>query len=203
MDSSAEYYRYRHLTPEQRELLVRYRQQHGYPWHGPPHAIREANYFLFSAANFDHAPIMASDERRITFQTLMLERFERAGVEVRAWVVLPNHYHILAFVPHFHKIASAFQRLHGSTSRQWNLEDDRVGRKVWYRYTDRAIRSERHFYATINYLHYNPVKHDCAARADEWVSSSIWVYLESNGRDWLSDLWKEYPVRDYGKGWDW
>jgi putative transposase len=203
MDTSARSYEYRHLTPEQRQLLVRYRQEHGYPWHAPPHPIREATYYLFTAANFEHSSIMATDERRISFQRRLLAEFALAGMEVSAWVILPNHYHFLAFVPDFDKAASTFQHLHGSTSRRWNLEEGLVGRKVWYRYSDRAIRSERHFYATINYLHYNPVKHGWASRADEWVCSSIWAYLEIKGRDWLEDIWREYPVRDYGKGWDW
>jgi len=203
MDTSAEYYRYRHLTPEQRQLHLRYRQQQGYPWHAPPHPVREATHYLFTAANFEHRPIMSSEERRLVFQTRLLERLQVGGIEVCAWVILPNHYHVLALVPDFDKVAAAFQHLHGSSSRQWNLEDGTVGRKVWYRYTDRAMRGERHFYTTLNYLHYNPVKHGYAQRADEWVCSSFWGYLETNGRDWLKDLWQQYPVRDYGKGWDW
>jgi len=202
IDVSRSFYQYRHLTEEQRDLPIRYRQQHGYPRHAPPHLVREATYYLFTAANFAHANIMDSEARRLGFQGRLLEGFRVAGIEVSAWVVLPNHYHILAFAPDFDGVAPSFRRLHGSTSRQWNLEDDLVGRQVWYRYTDRAIRSERHLYTTVNYLHYNPVKHGYTDRADQWVSSTFWAYLETKGRDWLKDLWQQYPVRDYGKGWD-
>jgi putative transposase len=203
LDRPPRFYQYRHLTQEQHELLLRYRQQHGYPWHAPPHPVREAAHYLFTAANFEHRPIMSSEERRHAFQARLLERLQAGGIDVCAWVILPNHYHVLALVPDFDNVAPAFQRLHGSSSRQWNLEDGTVGRKVWYRYTDRAMRTERHFYTTVNYLHYNPVKHEWTDRADEWVSSSIWAYLETKERAWLIDLWREYPVREYGKGWDW
>lgn len=197
------FYEYRNLTPKQREFVVRYRQEHGYPWHAPPHPIQEANYYVLTAANFEHSCVMSTEERRVEFQTRLLDEFQDNGVEAIAWVILPNHYHMLAFLPEFERAASVFQHLHGSTSRKWNLEDQRVGRKVWYRYTDRMIRSERHFYATINYIHYNPVKHGWASRADEWVCSSIWAYLETKGRDWLVDIWRRHPLKDYGKGWDW
>jgi putative transposase len=197
------FYKYRNLTPKQRELVVRYRQEHGYPWHAPPHPIQEANYYMLTVTNFEHARVMSTEERRIEFQTRLLDEFQDNGVEVIAWVILPNHYHMLAFLPEFKRAASVFQHLHGSTSREWNLEDQKVGRKVWFRYTDRMIRSERHFYATINYIHYNPVKHGWASRADEWVCSSIWAYLETKGRDWLVDIWRRHPLKDYGKGWDW
>jgi len=198
------FYEYRNLTPEQRRLVVQFRQERGYPWHAPPHPVRGANYYLLTAANFEHATIMASEERRTEFQGLLLEALtNNEEVEVVAWVILPNHYHVLAWLEHLKTASVALQRLHGSTSRQWNLEDHNVGRKVWYRFTDRVIRSERHFYATINYIHYNPVKHGWIKRVDGWVCSSFWAYLETKGREWLVDLWRRYPVKDYGKGWDW
>jgi putative transposase len=203
MDTSTCFYRYRQLTEEERQFVVRDRQQRGYPWHGPPHRVREANYYLFSAANFEHSPVMSSESRRLAFQTRLLELFGGEGIGVCAWAVLPNHYHVLALVPDISEAASVFQRLHGSTSRQWNLEDNRAGRKVWYRYSDRAIRSEKHFYATVNYLHFNPVKHGHVERVDEWATSSFGAYMEAKGREWLAELWRKYPVKDYGKGWDW
>ena len=95
-----------------------------------------------------------------------------------------------------------FRLAHGATSRQWNLEDETPGRKVWYRYADRAIRSERHYYTTLNYVHYNPVKHDCVGSPYEWKESSVHWYLEHHSREWLRDLWTEYPIRNYGRGWD-
>ncbi len=69
-------------------------------------------------------------------------------------------------------------RMHGRTSRQWNLEDDSVGRKVWFNCIERFIRNERHYWATINYIHHNPVKHGFVEKWDLWLSAvphSIWM----------------------------
>jgi putative transposase len=95
-----------------------------------------------------------------------------------------------------------FRLVHGPAARHWNLEDDTLGRKVWYRFADRAIRSERHYYTTLNYIHYNPVKHGWAKSPYDWGESSVHWYLEHYGRECLRDLWTRYPVRDYGRGWD-
>ncbi len=54
--------------------------------------------------------------------------------EVMAWVVLPNHYHILAAISSFVSLSAALKRLHGSTSIEWNLAEGQVGRRVWYEY---------------------------------------------------------------------
>ena len=115
---------------------------------------------------------------------------------------MPNHYHLLAHVTDFDSLGKLFQAVHGSTSRQWNLEDDTSGRKVWYHYTDRAIRSERHYYTTLNYIHYNPVKHHYVNSPYDWTESSVHWYLAHYNRDWLRDLWVSHPLKSYGDGWD-
>jgi len=94
-------------------------------------------------------------------------------------------------------------RLHGRTSRAWNLADGLTGqRQVWYRFTDRAIRGERHFYQALNYIHYNPVKHDHTQDPYAWTWSSVHLYFETKGRDWLRATWRDYPPGNLGHGWD-
>jgi putative transposase len=133
---------------------------------------------------------------------ILFEQLITNGVEVQAWVILPNHYHLLANVTDFRVLGGIFRLVHGPTARQWNLDDATPGRKVWYRFADRAIRSERHCYTTLNYIHFNPVKHGWAQSPYGWLESSVHWYLEHNGRDWLRDVWARYPVLDYGHGWD-
>jgi putative transposase len=196
-------YEYRRMTPEQREAVVRLRAAKGYPLHSPPHPINEKRYYLLTAVNFEHRHIMTDDERRSTFQKTVLEKFREAEVEISGWVFLGNHYHLLGFVPNFPKLSFIFNGLHGATSRQWNLEDGLTGkRKVWYKFNDRMIRGEAHYYATLNYIHYNPVKHGYTKRMDQWEWTSFSWYLEEMGRDWLVEIWKKYPIKNYGDKWD-
>jgi putative transposase len=122
-------------------------------------------------------------------------------IDVRAWVVLPNHYHLL-MEGDLRVFAQRIARLHNGAATQWNREDGTPGRKVWHRFSDRIIRSERHYYASLNYIHANPVKHGHAANAEAWAWSSLSLYMEMVGREQLADWWREYPVADYGRGWD-
>lgn len=195
-------YQYHRLTQEQKEKLVAERLARGFPAHAPPHPLRLQTYYLLTAACYQHQPYLSTSARRQQFLDLLFELFTQESLEIRAWVVLPNHYHLLAYVHDFDKLGGLFNRLHGSTSRQWNQEDQQPGRKIWYRYTDRMIRSERHYYTTLNYLHYNPVKHGYADSPYNWEQSSVSWYLQNLGREYLRDCWVRYPVQDYGKGWD-
>ncbi len=195
-------YEYRNLTPEQRAELVKQRLARGFPPHEPPHQVRDREFYLLTAACYEHKKIMFSESRRQQMLNLIFEKFVMNGVEILAWVVLPNHYHLLVHLTDFNVLSDLFRRNHGSTSYQWNIEDNTKGRKVWYRFSDRAIRSERHYYTTLNYIHYNPVKHGFVKSPYDWVESSLHWYLATQGREWLRDSWVRYPVLDYGKIWD-
>ncbi len=195
-------YEYRRLTLQQREELVQERLARGYPSHSPPHPVRDQLFYLLTASCYEHALHMRSPQRRQQALDALFEAFVMRGLELRAWAVLPNHYHLLAHVSDLSVVGETLRFVHGPTARQWNLEDGVTGRKVWYRYSDRAIRSERHYYTTLNYIHYNPVKHGWAATPYDWAESSVHWYLQHKGREWLRDVWVEHPLRGYGDGWD-
>ena len=200
--NAREPYRWRKMSARERQEELRARQRRGMPWHELPHYDEGERWYLLTAANFQHQAFMASDERRRRVQDEFLVGVTDMGGEVAAWAVLPNHYHLLTRVPslkHFGRLAN---RVHSGTARQWNLEDHAPGRQVWFRYSDRAIRGERHYYASLNYMHGNPVKHGYVPWADQWPCSSIHGYLESLGRDYLRELWVRFAPLEMGKTWD-
>ena len=123
-------------------------------------------------------------------------------VPCAAWVVLPTHYGVLVRIGEMKQFARAQGQLHGKTSFEMNREDGEVGRTVWYRCQDRCMRSEAHYFTTLNYIHNNPVKHGYVTKWGDWPYSSFHWYLEHKGREWLTELWREYPVLNYGDTWD-
>ena len=197
-------YEYRKLSPEERKRIIEERRQHGFPLHQPPHPFREAGSYLITAANFEHATVMSSSERRTTFQDILLAGFREIHAEVIGWVVLPNHYHILVNVESLDLVSNQIKQIHGSTSHKWNQQDGLTGkRKVWYRYVDRMMRNERHLNQTLNYIHHNPVKHGWVNDVYDWPWSSLYWYVDNKGQDWLREQWGRYtPPVDFGKGWD-
>jgi len=187
-------YIYRRLSSDERAEIVRQRCEKGFPLHAPPHPFRQAGTYAISAANFEHAPIMASTQRRTAFEADLLEALAQIGADVTGWVILPNHYHFIAGVQSLNDISAALQHLHGRTARDWNLMDGLTGqRKVWYKFYDRMIRDEHHFFKALNYIHYNPVKHGYVENVYEWPWTSLHNYDELQGREWLREKWREFP----------
>lgn len=195
-------YEWRKMAPEQRIEVLRFRKQSRLPWHSPPHFGTEPNLYHISAACYEHAHILNNPERLDTFESELLSGLSESGVaEVRAWAVLPNHYHLLVktSLPEFGKW---IHRLHNKTATRWNGEDGQRGRKVWHCYSDRLIRGEVHYFRTVNYVHANPVKHGYVGKSQEWPWSSYTRFEEKYGREALVEWWHEYPTTGYGKGWD-
>lgn len=103
--------------------------------------------------------------------------FHGQRYEVHAWVIMPNHVHVLLdpLTPLF-RIVQAWKSV---SSRRLLEGNERWGlgipdpRHVWMReYWDRYIRDEVHFRNVVDYIHGNPVKAGLCAEAEDWPWSS-------------------------------
>jgi putative transposase len=196
-------YEWRKLTTEQQEELLQFRRKTARPWHNPPRLDLQEGFCLLSAACHEHKSYIGSGPHRMSeFASRLLQMLAEHTTEVYARCVLPNHYHSLFRTENIKEIRKGVGQFHGRTSHAWNGEDLTRGRKVWYNHTERSMRSERHFWVTMNYIHHNPVHHRYCRKWQEWPFSSASVFLEEVGRHEAMRLWGAYPIRDYGKGWD-
>ena len=196
-------YDWRKLTDAQREELLKERKAKGYPKHSPPHTIQKSGYYHIAAACYEHKPIIGfSSGRMHQFSIDLLQILKSIAGEIAAWCVLPNHYHFLAQLDDLKNVIKELGKLHGRSSFYWNGEENCRGRQVWYNASDRYIRSERHYWATMNYIHHNPVHHKYVAKWTDWPFSSVHDFLENLGREKAIEIWRKYPLRDFGKGWD-
>ncbi len=195
-------YIWKKLRPEQQKELLEYRTQQHQPWHSPPTLFYDGKFHL-SAACYEHAHHIGRElERMADFSRRLIETITETGAMVFAWCVLPNHYHLLIETSDLKSLKREVGQLHGRTSREWNLAEESVGRTVWHNCADRAIRNERHYWATVNYIHNNPILHGYVGRWTDWPFSSAHAYLEAIGREKAEAIWRKFPVLDYGQGWD-
>ena len=195
-------YDYRRWSPEQRAEAVKERIQRGFPWHGPPHLEAPGHYRIVTGSCFEHRMLLSNPDRLCWFEDQLLMQVRKIGVPCAGWIVLPNHYHLLVQIQDMAAFSRGLGQLHGRTSFEMNREDNARGRRVWYRSEDRCMRSEAHYYTTLNYIHNNPVKHGYVNKWTDWPYSSVHWYWKSKGRDWLAEVWKTYPVLNYGEKWD-
>ena len=196
-------YQWRQLTAEERFEILGSRARRGWPAHAPPRWRVDRGCFHLTAACYEHAAIIGADSGRMDeFTRLLLETCATAGTTLHAWCVLPNHYHLVADVMHLQLLTRTVGRLHGRCAFQWNRADATPGRTTFHGLADRALRSEAHFWATLNYVHHNPVRHGYVSEPAAWPWSSLHEFTRHVGSAEARRIWSSYPVLDYGKLWD-
>src|SRR5437868_4749273 len=118
-------YQWRRMTPEQRRESLEQRQRQRLPWHGPPHYESDSHIYLITAACYEHQHFIGySTSRMADFEAELLRTTEATCKQIFAWVVLPNHYHLLVETIDLEGLLAALGKLHGRTSYGWNQEED-------------------------------------------------------------------------------
>jgi REP-associated tyrosine transposase len=197
-------YDWRRMTQEDRAQALDVRRARQLPWHSPPHLDFEGTHqYLISAACYEHATIIGKDSDRMSVcEEGVLKACSEFCQATHAWCILPNHYHVLVTTEQIAQLRRQLGQFHGRSSHDWNGEDEARGRKVWYNCFERPMKSARHFWATLNYVHHNPVHHGYVEAWQDWPWSSAVEFLIRTGRARAMEIWKRYPILDYGKKWD-
>ena len=98
--------------------------------------------------------------------------FDTDRYQLLAWVVMPNHVHVMVDIRRGHplsRIVHAWKSFTGKAIARMTGQ-----RRIWQPdYWDRVIRSERHFGAAVDYIVENPVKAGLVRSADEWPWSGV------------------------------
>jgi REP element-mobilizing transposase RayT len=96
---------------------------------------------------------------------------ERHFYELYAWVVMPNHVHLL-ILPRS-PVASIMRWLKGSTARSANLILGRTGQRFWQEESyDHYLRRSDQVNLTISYIERNPVSAGLVRSVEDWRWSS-------------------------------
>ncbi|MEI6862115.1 MAG: transposase [Verrucomicrobiota bacterium] len=102
--------------------------------------------------------------------------FHGARYRLHAWVVMPNHVHIL--IGHqagctLSEIVQSWKSYTAKVILRHCANGQFPGNHVWQAdYWDRFIRNERHYASTVDYIHNNPVKAGLVTRPQDWPWSS-------------------------------
>jgi REP element-mobilizing transposase RayT len=106
--------------------------------------------------------------------------FDSETYRLSAWVVMPNHIHMLATRLENYTLADIMQSLKSITSHKANRTLKRHGQFWMPDYFDRYIRNAQHFATTVRYIENNPVKARLCKRPEDWPFSSARFRAQRN-----------------------
>jgi putative DNA methylase len=101
-----------------------------------------------------------------------LLHFDRKRYHLHAWVVMPNHVHVLVTPLHGNSLSSLVHAWKSFTAKAANRRLGREGAFWFEEYFDRAIRDDRHFVRAVEYIENNPVQAGLCAQASDWPFGS-------------------------------
>jgi REP element-mobilizing transposase RayT len=99
--------------------------------------------------------------------------FDGSQYHLHAWVVMPNHGHVLCEPLAGHTVAELVRSWKSFTARRINRLLGRSGALWMEDYWDRYMRDEAHYHRVVEYIHDNPVKAGLVKEARDWPWSSV------------------------------
>ena len=143
--------------------------------HAPVHRLGSDGIYMVTAATLHKRHLFGDSEKLTLLERSLLSLAKQYEWHVEAWAVFTNHYHFIARGNHESGDLKRFlTHLHANTARELNGIDDRAGRKVWFNFWDTKLTYERSYFARLNYVHQNPVKHGLVTIANQyrWCSAA-------------------------------
>jgi REP element-mobilizing transposase RayT len=123
----------------------------------------------------DRSSIFDDDAARL-FLIELRECSLQHSIEVHAYCILPNHYHLLLHTPRA-GLSRAMQQLSARFTQTINRQRDRDGPLFKGRFRSVAVKDDAHLLRVSRYLHRNPLEAGLSEKAEIWRWSSAAAHL--------------------------
>ena len=130
--------------------------------------------------------IFLEDKGRERFLDLLSDITRLWKIEIYAYCLMDNHYHLLLQTPQG-ELARAMRHLHGIYTQRFNRAHHRDGPLFRGRYKAILIDAEEYFLSVVRYIHQNPAEPGVVSDMDRYRWSSHRGYLSKSERPvWLN-----------------
>ena len=159
--------------------------------------------YFFTLVTYDRQKILTTDIGR----TLLRNAIEQVRItfpfSILATVLLPDHWHLVMQLPAGdNNFSSRIRRIKEEFTTFWQLkrmpecavtesQSKRRERGIWQaRFWEHCVRDEDDLTRCVDYIHWNPRKHELVSKVSDWPWSSFhrFVKAENYDEDWGGTL---------------
>ena len=152
-----------------RPLRIEYKNA----WYHVMNRGRRSDNVFLEKADYEH------------FKTLLKESAELWKVNICAYCLMPNHYHLLIQTPRAN-ISRFMRHLNGIYTQRFNRFHKLDGQLFRGRYKSILVGEPSYLLELLRYIHFNPVKAGLAKQPADYTWSSYHSYLSKPQKDkWL------------------
>jgi len=128
------------------------------------------------------------------YRELLAQACQDAGVEVWAWVLMPNHVHLVLAPSDEDGLRRALAPVHRRYAGHVHARQRRTGH-FWQGRFGAVVMDEAHLCAALAYIVQNPVRARLVGRATDWPWSSVHAHLsgQPDGLTTLEPVGGRYP----------
>jgi len=171
--------------------------------HSPPHLFRSNFKYLVTGSTYLKKHFLASENSKGRLLDSIVKGCEKYNWVLEDWVILNNHYHLMLNAPDkADTLGATFKEIHKFTA-MWlkeNFPDLKDEKKIFYNYWDSCITFEKSYFARLNYIYYNPIRHGYVEEASDYIWCS-YKYRVNAEPEYVKDLkgrfpWDKVKVKD-------
>ena len=128
-----------------------------------------------------YRPIFLRDEHRALFLKLLQEIWEQYRIEIHAYCLMGNHYHLLVQTPQAN-LGRAMRHLNGLYTQRFNRIEKSDGPLFRGRYKAILVEQNPYFLQVSRYIHRNPVEASLVEKSLDypWSSYQFFVTRQSD-----------------------
>src|SRR5271170_2240851 len=149
------------------------------------HQSEQSHFITFSC--YHRRPLFQTDESKTIFEIALDRIRQKFNLRVYAYVVMPEHVHLLLSEPEQGLLAEALKSLKQGVSRHLLDETEHFWQK---RYYDFNVCNTHQFSEKLRYIHRNPIRRGLCKRPEDWEWSSFRHYATGvEGRIEIESEW--------------
>jgi len=158
----------------------------------PPHLFLPECHYFITGATWHHVHHLQNPHAKARVVDYMFKSFAHYDWIIEDWVLLDNHYHIMARSSHqpdeLPQIINNFHKF----SALWLKKNIplKTTPKIWHNYWDTCITYESSYYARLHYIWYNPVKHGYEDDPADWKFGSFYTRDSHE----TASIMQKYPI---------
>ena len=121
-------------------------------------------------------PLLARPDLAQHLLDLYVDQRDRGAIVLHGYVVMPDHYHIVATLRAEPSISGVVRKAHSLFAAHCRRCAAVRGRVWQRRFYDHVIRDEEDWRTKLNYMHENPVRGELVGCAADypWSSAAFW-----------------------------
>ncbi len=129
--------------------------------------------------------IYASTQHRQIFLEVIKEAIDQFEIEVHAYCLMSNHYHLLIKTPQAN-LGRAMRHINGVYTQRFNKDQKTDGPLFRGRYKALVIEKDAYLLQVSRYIHLNPIAAKLTKSLETYPWSSYLGYINKESRtDWL------------------